>query len=369
MTSKERSELSSDHIDSLYNKVISHIDSARQVVNHTVNSEMVKAYWLIGQEIVVDEQSGHSRAEYGQSIIQQLSIRLKKQYGKGFSVDVLERTRNFYLIYHVDNPHPNSATVSRKFHPYNPALSWSHYVELIRIPRDEARCFYQVEAVKNRWSVRELKRQVGSLLYDRISKSKDTDALTQLASEGQEIIKPRDAIKDPLVLEFLGIPASHKLIESHLEQAIIDNLQHFLLELGTGFAFIGRQQRLSFDGDHYYADLVFYHVILKCYVIIDIKTKALSHGDLGQMLLYVNYYDQEIKATNDNPTIGLVLCTQKSDMMVKYTLGDKAEQIFASRYQLHLPTEEELEIELRRELAQIEDQIELAPRDGLEPPT
>lgn len=187
-------------------------------------------------------------------------------------------------------------------------------------------------------------------MFDRLAKSKDKKGLMKLAYKGQEINKPEDAIKEPIVLEFLGMPESHRLVESKLEEALIDNLQTFLLELGKGFAFVARQKRLSLDGDHFYADLVFYHVILKCYVIIDIKTRKLTHADLGQMQLYVNYFDQEIKMENDNPTIGLVLCTKKSDAMVKYTLGEKNKQIFAKKYQSHLPTEKELEEELKREI-------------------
>ena len=193
------------------------------------------------------------------------------------------------------------------------------------------------------------------MLFDRLAKSKDKEGLLKLVNEGQEFNNPEDAIKEPLVLEFLGIPESHHLIESQVEEALINNLQHFLLELGKGFAFIGRQKRLTFDGDHYYADLVFYHVILKCYVIIDLKTRKLTHADLGQMQLYVNFFDKEIKQKEDNPTIGLVLCTEKSESMAKYLLGEKAKQIFASKYQLHLPTEEQLEREIKREVQIIND--------------
>lgn len=240
---------------------------------------------------------------------------------------------------------------------FDPRLSWTHYRILMRVKRPEARRFYEIEASENNWSSRELDRQIGSLLYDRLAKSKDKNGLLKLAHKGQEIHNPEDAIKEPLVLEFLGIPESHQLIESKLEEALISNLQHFLLELGKGFAFIARQKRLTFDSDHFYTDLVFYHVVLKCYVIIDLKTHPLTHGDLGQMLMYVNYFDKEIKKDNDNPTIGLVLCTKKSDRMVKYMLDEKAKQIFASTYQFHLPTEAELEAELKREIKEITYQL------------
>lgn len=221
--------------------------------------------------------------------------------------------------------------------------------------RIEAVQFYALEASKNSWNVRELRRQISSFLFDRLSKSKNKTATLEMALKGQEIITPQDAIKEPLVLEFLGAPQPNKLSETKLETALIDHLHDFLLELGKGFAFMGRQKRITFDNDHYYSDLLFYHAILKCYVIIDLKTRKLTHADLGQMMLYVNYYDKEIKRADDNPTIGLVLCTQKSNAMANYMLGDKARKIFASTYQLHLPSEQELASELQRELLQFQE--------------
>ena len=267
--------------------------------------------------------------------------------------------RKFYLEYQPNSDdYPIQHTTCTEFQPeFMPCLGWSHYRLLMRVGRSEARAFYEIEASKNNWSVRELERQIGSLLFDRLAKSRDKEGVMALAYKGQELNQPEDAIKEPFVLEFLGIPESHRLIESKLEEALISNLQKFLLELGKGFAFIARQKRLTLENDHFYADLVFYHVILKCYVIIDIKTKKLSHADLGQIQLYVNYFDQEIKTENDNPTIGLVLCTEKSDAMVKYTLGEKVKQIFASKYQFHLPTEAELEAELKREIKEIKGRL------------
>jgi predicted nuclease of restriction endonuclease-like (RecB) superfamily len=230
-------------------------------------------------------------------------------------------------------------------------LSWSHYRSLLRITRPEARAFYEIEAVKNAWSVRELTRQIGSLLFDRLAKSRDKDGLMRLARQGQEIARPIDVLKDPLVLEFLDLPESPRLVESKLEQALIDNLRTFLLELGKGFAFVSRQERITLDGDHFYIDLVFYHTVLKCFVLIDLKVGKLSHADLGQIQFYVNYYDRERRTEGDNPTIGLILCPDKNDAVVKYTLGEQQERsIFTSRYQLYLPTVGELEDELRREL-------------------
>ncbi len=346
-------------IESLYKQVIHYIDNARCHVQRTVDSEMVKAYWLIGKDIVEEEQKGHERAEYGKSILENLAKKLKVKYSRGFGIDTLEQTRKFYLSYQSLVKSQKSDALRRKSElpNLNPNLSWTHYRLLMKINRREVRDFYELEADRNRWSSRELERQINSLLFERLSKSKDKEGLLSLAKHGQEISDPVDAIKEPLVLEFLDIPESHKLVESKLEDALVSNLQNFLLELGKGFAFVSRQKRLTLDGDHFYADLVFYHVILKCYVVIDIKTKKLSHADLGQMLLYVNYFDQEIKSTDDNPTIGLVLCTQKSQSMVKYLLGEKAKQVFASTYQFHLPTEQELETEIKRELKVIKKHL------------
>ncbi len=258
-----------------------------------------------------------------------------------------------------------SETVSRKLlsdevsPPWQPGvlhpnLSWSHYRGLLRISRKEARDFYEIEAINNAWSVRELSRQIASLLFDRLAKSKDKAGLMRLATHGQEVLQPVDVLKDPLVMEFLGLPESPKLVESKLEQALISNLQTFLLELGKGFAFVSRQERITLDGDHFYIDLVFYHTILKCYVLIDLKVGKLTHADLGQIQFYVNYYDQERCTEDDNPSLGLILCPDKNDAVVRYTLGEQLKRnIFTSRYQLYLPTEEELQKELRRELRQL----------------
>lgn len=352
-----------DRIDSLFKKASSHIDHARQKIQRSVNIEIVKAYWLIGRDIVEEEQFGKERANYGHNLLKSLAERLTAQYQRGFSVDTLERARKFYIIYHQRHEEKSATALriseepidlSNKIPFFSPNLSWGHYLLLIRIKSEDARKFYEIEAIKNHWSSRELQRQIGSLLFDRLAKSKNKDEQMKLACKGQEINLPSDAIKDPIILEFLGLPESHQLIESKLEQALIQNIQHFLLELGRGFAFVARQKRLTLDGDHYYADLVMYNIALKCYVILDLKTHALTHADLGQMQLYVNYFDQEIKMDNDNPTIGLVLCTEKNDKMAKYMLGDNAKKIFASTYQFHLPTEKELETELVREIKEIE---------------
>ena len=330
---------------------------------------MVRAYWSIGKDIVEEEQKGESKAQYGVFLIKELATRLNNKYGKGFGISTLKDIRRFYLLYsnitpighalrgQLKNPNKNQEDNIFISPVFSPKLSWIHYRALMRVDRLEARQFYEIEAEKNNWSGRELERQIGSLLFDRLAKSKDKQGLLRLACKGQEINVPADAIKEPVILEFLGLPESHQLVESKLEAALIDNLQKFLLELGKGFAFVARQKRLSLDGDHFYADLVFYHVILKCYVIIDIKTRPLDHADLGQIQLYVNYFDQEIKQESDNPTIGLVLCTKKKDEMAKYLLGERAQQIFTSTYQFHLPTEEELEKELKREIESIKQDM------------
>ncbi len=346
-----------NRIDSLCHRVTGHIDQARQEVQRTVDTQMVKAYWLIGQEIVQEEQYGKKRSEYGKAVLKNLSERLQKQYKRGFGVDTLEQARKFYLTYQKVIKSDALNRKSELTPSLNPNLSWTHYRALIRVKRPEARQFYEIEAEKNHWSSRELERQIGSLLFDRLAKSKDKEGLMKLVHKGQEVSNAEDAIKDPMVLEFLGLPESHRLTESKLEIALINNLQNFLLELGKGFAFVARQKRLTFDSNHFYADLVFYHVILKCYVIVDLKTHPLTHADLGQMLLYVNYFDKEIKIENDNPTLGLVLCTQKSDAMVKYMLDEKANKIFASTYQFHLPSEKELETEIKRELKQLKQDL------------
>ncbi len=339
-------------IEQLQHQIYKHIDNARQSVQRSIDTEMVKAYYLIGRDIVEAEQNGRTKAEYASYLIKELSINLNKKYNKGFSVTTLKNARYFYLTY----KDAIGQTVSAQF---SKNLGWSHYELLMRISRVEVRKFYEIEADKNHWSVRELKRQIASLLFDRLAKSKDKEGLLKLSYKGQEIVKPSDAIKDPVILEFLDLPISHRLVESKVEEIIINNLQQFLLELGKGFAFVARQKRLTLDRDHFYADLVFYSIPLKAYLIIDIKTHELSHADLGQMQLYVNYFDQKIKTENENPTIGLILCTEKNNEMVRYTLGDKAKQIFASKYQFHLPTEEELAQELKREIQYIKEHMDI----------
>jgi predicted nuclease of restriction endonuclease-like (RecB) superfamily len=351
----------------LYARIRAILESARTTVARSVNTTQVIANWLVGQEIVEEEQHGSFKAEYGKRIIADLSERLQKDYGNGYSTQNLFYMRQFYSEYPdlIENGKILHALRGEsigkgKLHAVrgkswkpgllNPNLSWTHYRTLLKVNRTNARNFYEIEAIKNGWSARQLERQINSLLFERLLKSRDKKGVLALANKGQAISRPIDIMKDPVVLEFLDLPESHRLVETKVESALISKLKDFLLELGSGFAYVGRQRRLTLDGDHFYPDLVFYHIKLKCYVIIDLKTQKLTHGDLGQMQMYVHYYDREVKAKNENPTIGLILCTDKNDAVVKYVLDDKERQIFTSRYQYELPTEEDLRRELRREM-------------------
>ena len=333
-------------------------EASRTQAIRTVNSTHVCANWLIGKQIIEAEQDGEQRAVYGTALLKNLSQQLNNEYGRGFSVSSLKYMRLFFLSYPdlIEKSHAlRDLSLPAKIDDWQPgklhtALSWTHYRTLLKIDRQEARHFYEIEAIQNGWSARHLDRQINTLLFDRLLKSKDKEGVMQLATDGLLLSRPQDVIKDPYVLEFLDLPEARQWNENELEQALLSQLQEFLLELGSGFAFIGRQVRLTLEGDHFYPDMVFYHVKLKCYVVVDLKLDKLSHADLGQMQLYVNYYDQEISGEDDNPSIGLILCTEKNDAVVRYVLGDENQQIFASRYQLHLPTEKQLQQELRREI-------------------
>jgi len=366
MKESENLDISSVKVEdnSLFSRVVRIITEAQSNVVRTVNSEMVLAYWHIGKEVVEEEQEGRERAEYGENLIENLSLSLSEQFGKGYSTTNLRYFRQFFLAYNTDNKIRHTrcdesfeAEISDEVIISPSYLSWSHYRVLMKIKNKSIRSFYEIETQKCRWRSRELQRQISAQLFERVSKNKSPEALLHLVKKGIEIESPEDAIRDPLILEFLNLPESNKLVESNLEEALITHLQEFLLELGKGFAFIGRQQRLTLDGDHYYVDLVFYHTKLKCYVVVDLKTEKLSHADLGQMQLYVNYYDLEIRDKNDNPTLGLVLCTDKNEAMVEYLLGKGNEQIFASRYKLYLPAVEELENEILREVKFLEAEL------------
>lgn len=354
--------------EELFGRVAQIIESARSRVVHTTNQELVQAYWAIGREIVLDLQEGEVRAAYGQRVLQRLSQQLTKRFGKGFSELNLQLFRRFYLTYSETDQISYTACKKLGISPkkenglqkqsgleFHPKLSWSHYRILMRVKKPEARAFYEEEAGENGWSVRQLERQVGSLFYERLLKSQDKTGMLIEANSEDNQTQVVDMIKDPYMLEFLDLPESPRLQESDLESALIEALQEFLLELGSGFAFIGRQKRITLDGDHFYPDLVFYHIRLRCYVIIDLKTRKLTHGDIGQMQMYVGYYDQEVCRGDENATIGLILCSDKNDAVVKYVLGEQTEHIFASRYKLELPDEETLRKELARERELLEN--------------
>lgn len=340
------------NIEQIYHSIAEHVRQARSNVLKSVNHEQVIAYWSIGRNIVEQEQLGKSRANYGKALLETLSSRLTQEFGKGFGITNLKYIRQFYLTYPNRIGHKPCDQLTTE--PFNPNLSWSHYRLLMREVRAEARSFYEIEAAKDHWSVPQLQRQMGSFLFDRLAVSRDKQTVIALANKGQVIKSAEDSLKDPVILEFLGYKEHHTYTESDLESAIINHLQEFLLEMGKGFAFIGRQKRITIEGDHFYPDLVFYHTILKCYTIIDLKLNHLTHGDVGQIRMYVNYYDRAVKQDNDNPTIGLLLCADKNDAVVKYTLPENNKQIFARKYQLYLPTIEQLRDEVKREYKEAE---------------
>lgn len=309
-----------------------------------INKTMVQAYWLIGQRIVQENQQGEAKAAYGKSIIKNLSQALQTEFGKGFSERNLENMRAFYLQY------PISQTLSAESQTPNFELSWSHYQMLLRIENQQERAFYEIEAAQNNWSLRELKRQFDSALYLRLALSTHKEDVLKLAQQGQCITTPQDAIKDPYVLEFLQLKQQYQYSENDLENALIDKLEHFLLELGKGFTFVARQKRISFDERHFYIDLVFYNRLLRCFVLIDLKIGDLKHQDLGQIQMYVNYYDRFVKLDEENKTIGIVLCQDKSETLVEMTLPEDNQQIFASRYQTILPSKQQLQALLAQHL-------------------
>ena len=327
---------------------------ARKNAKTAVNLSMVYAYFEIGRMIVEEEQHGANRAAYGKQILKELSAYLTKIYGKGFSVTNLKQMRQFYLAYANDqigqtlsDQFKNLPTVStgRKFY-----LSWSHYLKLMRIDNIEERHFYEIESVKNDWSLSELKRQFNSALYERLLLSTDKKEVYRLALEGQKAETPRDIVKDPYILEFLGLPEAPSYSETEMESRIISHLQQFLLELGTGFAFMGRQKRFTFDEEHFMVDLVFYNRLLRCFVLFDLKIGELKHQDIGQMQMYVHYYDRMVKLADENPTIGIILCKDKNNAVVEMTLPEDNSQIFASKYETVLPSKEALQQLLQEQI-------------------
>ena len=316
----------------LVNDIKTILHDAKNRVYQTINTTMTQTYYEIGKRIVEEEQGGEVRAEYGKALIKNLSLELTKEFGKGFSVDNLENMRKFYSVY------SKSETASRKFE-----LSYSHYIFLTRITNEDERNFYEIESIENSWSLRELKRQFNSGIFERLSLSRDKSKVKELATKGQIVQSVDDLIKDPYILEFVGLPELASYSESELEQKLINKLEHFLLELGKGFTFVARQKRVSIDEQHFRVDLVFYNRLLKCFVVIDLKIGELKHQDIGQMMMYVNYFDRVEKTEDENQTIGIILCKDKSKALVEMTLPKDNNQIYASKYLTILPNKEEFQ--------------------------
>jgi predicted nuclease of restriction endonuclease-like (RecB) superfamily len=334
----------------LSQKIILLVEQSQAYVSRVTNSTIVSTYFIIGKMIVEEYQFGNIKASYGKKIMKSLSEELTNKIGRGYSVDNLENMRKFYLNYQsqfsISETNSRilylpeiSEKLSRKFDAQ--LLTWSHYVLLSKIKNSEERRFYEIESLKNNWNISELKRQFNSALYERLCLSRNQEEVGNLAMKGQEILNPKDLFKDPIVLEFLNIPKQADFSENELEKAIISEIQDFMLELGRGFYFGGRQVRFTFDEDHFFVDLVFFNRILNCFVLIDLKLGKLSHQDLGQMQMYVNYFDRYEKKDSENPTIGIVLCKSKSQSLVEITLSDHSQQIFAANYLTVLPTKNE----------------------------
>ena len=316
--------------DELYLKVRKILLAARQRAYRSIGSVMVEAYWEIGKHIVEDEQEGEGRAQYGKATLESLSEKLTEEFGKGFDIRNLRYMRSFYLKFPIRNA-------------VRSELTWTHYRSLLRVESDEARNWYLEEAIRNQWSSRQLDRQISTLYYERLLMSRNKTAVRQEAGEKLADVAPVEFIKDPYVLEFLGMEDYPALRESELEQALIDQLQHFLLELGRGFCFVARQKLMRFDDEDFYIDLVFYHSVLKCYVLIDLKIGKLTHQDVGQMDSYIRMFDALQKNEDDNPTLGIILCSEPNATIAKYSVLNDKKQIFASKYIYNLPTEEELQ--------------------------
>jgi len=338
------------------------IHSARATAVRQINKAQMLAYYEIGREIVEFEQKGKARAGYGEELIKRLSKDMTAKFGKGFSTTNLKMMRLFYQAFPIRQTLSDESLTSVELSipqtppaEFDPMLSWSHYCELLSVENPLARSFYEQEAVNNNWSFRELKRQINSQLFERLSLSKDTHAVMRLVKRGHIIETPEDAVKDPYILEFLNLKEEAVYTESHLEQAIMDNLQKFLLEMGKGFTFVARQKRITVGNRHYYIDLVFYNRILKCMVIIDLKIDELTHADIGQMNFYLNYFKDNEMTEGENEPIGLILCARKDEVFAKYVLGNLNNKIFASKYKLALPTEKEI-VRKIKSLHLLEDQ-------------
>lgn len=316
--------------DNFFQDIKTLLYEARNRVYQTINTTMTTTYFQIGKRIVEEEQGGEIRAEYGKGLIKNLSYELNKEFGDGFSIENLKNMRRFYLAFQ------KRQTLSTQF-----KLSWSHYVFLTRIDNENERNFYEIEAAQNNWTLRELKRQFDSGVFERLSLSLEKEKVKSLSSKGQIIESVQDLIKDPYILEFVGLPVLASYSESELEQKLIDKLEHFLLELGKGFTFVARQKRITIDEKHFAVDLVFYNRFLKCFVVLDLKIGELKHQDIGQMMMYVNYFDRFEKTDDENPTVGIILCKDKSKALVELTLPKDNNQIYASKYLTVLPNKDE----------------------------
>ena len=340
--------------DALFEHITKLIEASREQVKTTINTAMVYTYYGIGKYIVEDEQNGYERAAYGKKVLKQLSEQLCAKYGNGWSYSNLRQMRQFYMVYgnltdtvcQIQNSKPDFT------------LSWSHYLVLMRIENPDERHFYEVECKQQNWSVRQMQRQYASSLYERLALSRNKDEILHLANEGQTIEKPSDVIKSPITLEFLGLKPDESYSESKLESAIISKMQNFLLEMGKGFLFEARQKRFTFDEDNYYVDLVLYNRLLQCYVLIDLKIDKLTHQDLGQMQMYVNYFDRYVKQDFEKPTIGILLCKEKNDALVELTLPKDA-NVYAAAYQLYLPDKALLQAKVKEWIEEFEENEEI----------
>ena len=328
--------------DNVFEQIKAIIANAQAKAIRSVDTERVLMYWQIGKVIFEEEQQGKDRADYGTYLIKSISKAFQPTLGTGFSVRQLEMNRQFYRTF------PNTNALRSQF-------SWTHYRNLIRIENEEKREFYIAEADKNNWTARQLERQINSQLFERLLLSNDVKAVLEVAREERQPAEPTEIIKDPMVLEFLGLKREAAYYEKDLETAIITHLQEFILELGNGFAFVARQKRIHLDGDEFFIDLVFYNRLLQCFVVIEIKTTKLTHQDIGQLQMYVNYYDRYEKQDYENPTIGILLCADKNDAVVKITLPENSKNIIASKYQLHLPTEQQLIAEVKKEIEKLDN--------------
>lgn len=371
----ETKDIANVNVDALFERISALIEESRKKVATAVNIAEVYTKYEIGRYIVEDEQEGKARAAYGKQVLPILSQKLTDKFGGGWSLETLKSARKFYSVYAPLAIGSTALTKSAKgtgktnlvnsvdqiqiapAEPHKFVLSWSHYLVLMRIKDDGARSFYEEECAKQNWGVRWLQRQVGSSLYERIALSSDRDKVVRMAKEGEIIEKPADIIKNPVTLEFLGLKPDAAYSETKLENAIIDKMQTFLLEMGKGFLFEARQKRFTFDEDNFYVDLVFYNRLLQCYVLIDLKVDKLTHQDLGQMQMYVNYYDRYKKQDFEKPTVGILLCKEKNDTLVELTLP-KDSNVYAAQYELYLPDKKELQAKLKSWIEEFEEQEE-----------